>query len=129
MKILILSAILTVTLGLRAQDAETLSIGAPAPDFELEGIDGTTYTLNSFSDAKVLTIVFSANHCPTAQAYEERMKHLSSDYKRGQMRLVAISSNHPGAVCLEELGYSDLGDTFDDMKIRAEEQSFNFPYL
>ena len=66
MKILILSAILTVTLGLRAQDEETLSIGEPAPDFELEGIDGTTYTLNSFSDAKVLTIVFSANHCPTA---------------------------------------------------------------
>ncbi|MEN8227100.1 MAG: redoxin domain-containing protein [Bacteroidota bacterium] len=128
-KTLVVSIILTLSFGLWAQDTETLGIGEAAPDFELEGIDGKTYTLNSFSDAKVLTIVFSANHCPTAQAYEERMKQLSSDYKRGQMRLVAISSNHPGAVCLEELGYSDLGDTFDEMKIRAEEQSFNFPYL
>ena len=39
------------------------------------------------------------------------------------MRLVAISSNHPGAVCLEELGYSDLGDTFEEMKIRAADKS------
>jgi len=93
------------------------------------GIDGKIYTLDSFGEAQVLMIVFTANHCPTAQAYEERIKLLCDKYTTDQMRLVAISSNHPGAVCLEELGYSDLGDTFDEMKIRAADQLFNFPYL
>ena len=128
-KSFLLILLLLGTLELLAQDPATLSIGQPAPDFELKGIDGEIYTLNSFSETKVLMVVFSANHCPTAQAYEKRMKQLSSDYTDEQMKLVAISSNHPGAVCLEELGYSDMGDTFDDMKVRAKEQSFNFPYL
>lgn len=112
-----------------AEDPETLDIGASAPDFNLEGIDGERYTLDSFSDARVLVIVFIANHCPTAQAYEERLKQLSADYPADQMQLVAISSNHPEAVCLEEMGYTDLGDTFEEMKIRARDKSFNFPYL
>ncbi len=112
-----------------AEDPETLPIGADAPDFALKGIDGKIYSLGSFSDAQVLTIVFTANHCPTAQAYEERLKQLSADYPADQMQLVAISSNHPEAVCPEELGYSDLGDSYEEMKIRATDKSFNFPYL
>ncbi len=113
----------------RAEDPKTLAIGQKAPDFQLTGIDGKTYTLESFREAKVLTIVFTANHCPTAQAYEERIKKLSSDYRTEQMKLVAISSNDPGALCLEEIGYSDLGDSFEEIKIRAKERDFNFPYL
>jgi len=128
-KILIFCTIMALSLGLLAEEGETLAIGKPAPEFELKGIDGKIYSLESFREAKVLMVVFSANHCPTAQTYEERMKQLSSKYTSEQMKLVAISSNHPGAVCLEELGYSDLGDTFDEMKIRAADQSFNFPYL
>jgi thiol-disulfide isomerase/thioredoxin len=121
--------LLGCTLILRAEDPEPLEIGAAAPDFNLPGIDGKQYSLDSFKDARVLTIVFTANHCPTAQAYEERLKKLSADYPPEQMQLVAISSNHPGAVCLEELGYTDLGDSFEEMKIRAAEKSFNYPYL
>jgi len=118
-KIFFLCSVMALSLGLFAEEGETLAIGKPAPEFELKGIDGKIYTLESFREAKVLMVIFSANHCPTAQAYEERMKQLSSKYTPEQMRLVAISSNHPGAVCLEELGYSDLGDTFDEMKIRT----------
>ena len=114
---------------LRAEDPATLSIGEKAPAFSLKGIDNQTYTLDSFKEAKVLAIVFTANHCPTAQAYEERMKELSSRYAAEEMQLVAISSNHPGAVCLEELGYTDLGDSFEEMKIRAQYKGYNFPYL
>lgn len=129
MKVLIFSLLLTVGMGLGAQDPETLAIGQPAPDFELLGVDGKRYSLDDFRDARVLVVIFSANHCPTAQAYEERMKQLSSDFSSDQMRMVAISSNHPEAVCTEELGYTDLGDSFEEMKIRAEEKAFNFPYL
>lgn len=112
-----------------ADDPVILEIGQAAPDFQMEGVDGKTYSLNDFREAEVLTLVFTANHCPTAQAYEERMKKLSSGYSADQMQLVAISSNHPQAVCLEELGYSDLGDTFEEMKIRATHVGYNFPYL
>lgn len=118
-----------IFVGAAAEDPKTLSIGSKAPDFSLKGIDGQVYSLESFSKTEVLTIVFTANHCPTAQAYEERMKELSSAYKAEEMMMVAISSNHPQAVCLEELGYSDLGDTFEEMKIRAADMDYNFPYL
>jgi len=129
MKHCLLLLLLGISALVSAEDPETLAIGADAPDFTLKGIDGKVYTLGSFSDARVLTIVFTANHCPTAQAYEERLKQLSADFPPDQMQLVAISSNHPEAVCPEELGYSDLGDSFEEMKIRAGDKSFNFPYL
>jgi len=50
-------------------EPKTLEIGSRAPDFSLPGVDGKTYTLGSFKDAKVLVIIFSCNHCPAAQAY------------------------------------------------------------
>ncbi|MCU0916834.1 MAG: redoxin domain-containing protein, partial [Planctomycetes bacterium] len=79
--------------------------------------------------AKVLVIVFTCNHCPTAQAYEERLKKLAADYKDKGVALVAISPNDPLAVRLDELGYTDVGDSLADMKIRAKDKQFNFPYL
>jgi thiol-disulfide isomerase/thioredoxin len=121
--------LLQVGVILLAEEPETLAIGSQAPAFSLTGIDGRTYTLGSFNRAAVLTIVFTANHCPTAQAYEERIKELSAAYEPEEMMLVAISSNYPGAVCLEELGYTDMGDSFEEMKIRASEKAFNYPYL
>jgi len=128
---LLVSVVLFIFLAnaLHAQDAAMLSTGEKAPAFSLKGIDSEIYTLDNFQEAKVLTLVFTANHCPTAQAYEERMKELSARYTPEEMQMVAISSNHPGAVCLEELGYTDLGDSFEEMKIRAQDVGYNFPYL
>jgi len=73
--------------------------------------------------------VFTCNHCPTAQAYEERIKSLVADYKDKGVVLVAISPNDPKAVRLDELGYTDVGDSLADMKVRAKDERFNFPYL
>jgi len=109
--------------------AETLPINSPAPDFRLPGVDGKTYTLDSFKDAEVLVIVFTCNHCPTAQAYEDRIKQLAADYRSRKVALVAISPNDAQAVRLDELGYSDLGDSLEDMKIRTKDRAFDFPYL
>jgi thiol-disulfide isomerase/thioredoxin len=128
-QLLLICGLLGITGVIRADEPETLGIGEQAPGFELVGVDGKTYSMESFGKAEVLAIVFTANHCPTAQAYEERIKQLSAAYGPEQMQLVAISSNHPGAVCLEELGYSDLGDSYEEMKIRAAERSYNYPYL
>lgn len=108
---------------------KTLAIGADAPDFSLPGVDGKTYSLASFKNAKILVVVFMCNHCPTSQAYEGRVKKLTSDYTSKGVSVVAINPNNPSSLRLDELGYSDVGDSFEEMKIRAKDKAFNFPYL
>ena len=107
----------------------TLAIGAPAPDFDLPGVDGRRYSLESFGSAPVLVVVFTCNHCPTAQAYEDRIQKLHDEYAGKGVALVAISPNDPKAVRLDELGYTDLSDSLDEMKVRAHDKGFTFPYL
>lgn len=108
---------------------KTLEIGSRAPDFNLPGVDGKSHALNDFAQAKVLVVIFTCNHCPTAQAYEERMLKMHADYRDKGVALVAISPNDPLAVRLDELGYSDLSDSFEEMKLRAKDRGFKFPYL
>ena len=115
--------------GLATCHADTLEIGSLAPDFSLPGVDGKTYSLDTFRDAQILVVVFTCNHCPTAQAYEDRIKRLAADYKDRKVALVAISPNDPQALRLNELGYTDVGDSLEDMKLRAKDKAFNFPYL
>jgi len=97
------------------QKVTPLSIGADAPDFRLPGADGTFHSLHDYDGAKVLAVIFTCNHCPTAQAYEERIKNLVKDYADKKVQVVAISPNSPLGLLYEELGYSDLGDDFEDM--------------
>ncbi|HTI61270.1 redoxin family protein [Mucilaginibacter sp.] len=108
---------------------KTLAIGSAAPYFNLKGVDGKMYSLASFKDAKVLVVVFMCNHCPTSQAYEPRMIKLTRDYAPKGVRVVAINPNNPSSLRLDELGYSDVGDSYPEMKIRAKSAGFNFPYL
>ena len=112
-----------------AGEHPTLAIGAAAPDFSLPGTDGKTYSLASFRNARILVVVFTCNHCPTAQAYEDRIIQLTADYKDKGVAVVAIMPNDPTSIQLSELGYTDMGDSFDEMKRRAAEKHFNFPYL
>src|ERR1700682_3931852 len=112
-----------------SQGLQTLAVGAPARDFKLPGVDGHDYSLEDFAKAKVLVVVFTCNHCPTAQAYEDRIIKLHNNYKDKGVVLVAISPNNPEAVRLDELGYSDLSDSLEEMKIRAKDKKFPFPYL
>jgi thiol-disulfide isomerase/thioredoxin len=123
-------AVLSVTLAWAQDDSHpTLAIGSQGPDFSLPGIDGKTHTLAEYADARVLVLVFTCNHCPTAQLYESRIKKLADDYRGKSVALVAISPNDPHAVRLNELGYTDVSDSLEEMKIRAEYRKFNFPYL
>jgi len=112
-----------------ADNPPTLAIASAAPDFALPGIDGKTYHLSDFASSKLLVIVFTCNHCPTAQLYEGRIKQLAADYRDRGVALVAIQPNDPKSVRLDEMGYTDLSDSFDEMKIRAKHSQFNFPYL
>lgn len=125
-----LFAALLLALTLMAdENPPTLKPGAQAPDFSLPGVDGKTHTLAEYKDAKVLVIVFTCNHCPTAQLYEGRIEKLARDYRDKGVTLVAIQPNTPEAVRLDEMGYTDVGDSFAEMKIRASYRHFSFPYL
>ena len=97
-----------------------LNIGSKAPDFNLTATDGKNYSLSSFEDKEALIVIFSCNHCPYVQAYEDRIKKLQDDYKEKGIIVIAINPN-------EDVNYPD--DSFENMKERAAEQNFNFLYL
>ncbi|HET6250938.1 MAG TPA: redoxin domain-containing protein [Tepidisphaeraceae bacterium] len=113
----------------QSANVKTLDIGSAAPDFSLPGVDGKTHALKDFADAKILCVIFTCNHCPTAQAYEQRIIDLYKDYHDKGVALVAINPNSPAAIRLDELGYSDISDSLDEMKVRAKERNFPFHYL
>ena len=99
---------------------DPLTIGELAPDFTLPGVDGRAHGLTDFADKAVLLVVFSCNHCPYVQAYEDRLIAIQRDYAARGVQVVAINSN-------DDRNYPE--DNFDSMVRRARERSFNFPYL
>src|SRR5262245_35126790 len=104
MRHIALALVLGLALAGRIAAAElsypTLPIGAAAPDFNLPGVDGRNYALSDFKAARILVILFTCNHCPTAQYYEERIKKLVADYKDKGVTLVAIMPNDSASVRL-----------------------------
>ena len=98
----------------------TLHIGDQAPGFRLPGVDGRTYSLEEFTGKPVLIVVFSCNHCPYVQAYEDRMISIQRDYQPRGVQLIAINSN-------DDVNYPE--DSFNAMVERAKAKGFNFPYL
>ncbi|HET8550551.1 MAG TPA: redoxin domain-containing protein [Bryobacteraceae bacterium] len=128
-RVLFFAALAVVAAFAQDDGHPTLAIGSPAPDFSLPGIDGKTHKLADYGDARVLVLVFTCNHCPTAQLYESRIRKLADEYRGKGVALVAISPNDPNAIRLNELGYTDVSDSLEDMKVRAEYRRFNFPYL
>ncbi|MCB0689235.1 MAG: thioredoxin family protein, partial [Saprospiraceae bacterium] len=111
------------------QEVTVLPLGEKAPDFNLPGVDGKFHNLEEYKEAKVLVIIFTCNHCPTAQAYEQRMIDLVNDYQNKGVQLIAISPNSPLGLLYEELGYTDLNDDYEAMILRSDYAHFNFPYL
>ncbi len=97
-----------------------LKINSILPEFNLPGTDGNIYSSESFTDKKILIVIFSCNHCPYVQAYEQRIIELQNEFNENSVQIVAISSN-------DAVKYPE--DSFDEMKKRAESKNFNFPYL
>jgi peroxiredoxin len=96
------------------------ALGAEAPQFDLPGVDGQNHSLDSYTDADVLVLVQSCNHCPYVQAWEGRLSEIASDYADRGVRVVAVNSNDAG---------SHPEDSFDKMRKRSREQGFTFEYL
>jgi peroxiredoxin len=106
-----------------------LTLGSPAPNFALPGVDGRIHQLSDYSDSPVLAVIFTCDHCPIAQMYERRIAQLAADYKDRGVAVVAIQPNDPKAIRIDELDSSDLSDSLEEMKIRAEYKHLAYPYL
>ena len=106
-----------------------LSLGSPAPDFALPGVDGKIHRLSDYASSRVLVVVFTCDHCPIAQMYEQRIEQLYKDYGQRGVAVVAIQGNDPKALTIDELDSSDISDTLDEMKIRVQYKHLHYPYL
>jgi len=101
--------------------AAKLKIGQAAPTFSgLAGVDDKQHGLADYEKAKLVVVVFTCNHCPVAVAYQDRLIALQKDYESKGVQVVAINSNSPKV---------QPPDSFENMKKRAKEKEFNFPYL
>lgn len=96
-----------------------LKIGDKAIDFILIGTDGLKHSLKDYR-GKLPVVIFSCNHCPYVRAWEDRMVAFQSAYADKGVQLIAINSNDASQ-------YPE--DNFENMKLRAREKKFNFPYL
>ncbi|PIS43822.1 MAG: hypothetical protein COT22_13790, partial [Ignavibacteria bacterium CG08_land_8_20_14_0_20_37_9] len=70
-----------------------IELGQTAPDFRLPDISGKNYTISDFAASPLLLIIFSCNHCPYVQAYEERIKKLQNDFRGKGLQIIAINAN------------------------------------
>ena len=121
--------ILALTASAEAPPHPILALGSPAPNFELPGVDGALHRLADYSSSPVLVVVFTCNHCPIAQMYERRIAQLAEDYRNRGVAVVAIQPNDPAAIRIDELDSSDMSDSLDEMKIRAQYKHLTYTYL
>ena len=116
-KLLLLAIAPVSFMAVLSQGAE-LKIGDAAPDWTgIIGVDGARHGLADYKDAKVAVVVFTCNHCPVAQAYQDRLIALQKDYKNKGVQVIAVNVNNIP------------DDALDKMKERAKSKGFNFPYL
>jgi peroxiredoxin len=106
-----------------------LALGSAAPDFMLPAIDGRTHSLRDYAASKALVVVFTGNSCAASQIYESRIQKLHDDYKSKGVAVIAINPNKPSAMQPSDLAYSDVGETLEDMKVRASYRRLSYPYL
>lgn len=95
-------------------------VGDIATDFSLKNVNNKMVSLKGMKDAKGYIVVFTCNHCPYAQAYEDRIVALDAKYKKLGYPVVAINPNNPE---------KQKDDSFAKMQERAKEKKFTFPYL
>lgn len=100
--------------------AQGYNVGDIASDFRLQNVNGDFVMLADYPDAKGFIVVFTCNHCPYAVAYEDRLIELDGKYKGAGFPVIAINPNDPQV---------QPKDSYDEMKKRAGEKHFSFPYL
>ena len=118
MKQLIVSIVFA--LSIYAVNAQGYEIGDKAADFRLKNVDDTFVSMKDFPEARGFIVIFTCNHCPFAKAYEDRIIAIHNEYSQKGIPVIAINPNDPEVV---------PADSFEEMKKRAKEKNFPYPYL
>jgi peroxiredoxin len=100
--------------------AQGYKVGDLASDFKLENVDHKFYSFKDFPNAKGFIVIFTCNHCPYAQAYQDRIIEIDNKYKPLGYPVIAINPNDPDL---------EPEDSFDNMVKRSKEKGYTFPYL
>ncbi|HEV8198879.1 MAG TPA: thioredoxin family protein [Candidatus Polarisedimenticolia bacterium] len=106
-----------------AQDApKPLAIGGAIPmaDQKMKNVDGKEIAVADVKGAKGTLVVFTCNACPYARAWEDRIVALGNEYKSKGIGVIAVNANDPEKVA---------EDGYDQMKTRAQDKHFGFPYV
>jgi peroxiredoxin len=98
----------------------SVPLAGRAPAFSLPGVDGREHSLDDYASSELLVLVQSCNHCPYVLAWQGRMIAIQRDYAARGVRLVAVNSNDASRY---------EADSFEEMRSRAQRESFNFDYL
>ena len=128
-KLLTSALLLIAAVTVHAQVHPILALGSSAPNFELPGVDGKVHKLSDYARSRILVVVFTCDHCPIAQMYEQRIEKLYEDYGQRGVAVVAIQGNDPKALTIDELDCSDMSDTLAEMKVRYAWKHLHYPYL
>lgn len=99
-------------------NSTVLALGASMPRFSLPATDGLMIDSQAVKDP-VVVVIFTCNHCPYAQAAEDRLISLGKHFDGEGVQCILINSN-------DAEKYPD--DSFENMKIRYKEKGFPFPY-
>lgn len=119
-KSILLVTVLVATTAFTLKTNTGYEVGDAIEDFSLKNVDDTMVSLSNFNNAKGFVLVFTCNMCPYSVANEDRLIALDKKYKEKGYPVIAINPNDPKA---------SKGDSFEDMKVRAKEKGFTFPYL
>ena len=122
-KIIALFAITTLVFGATAfKQTETpgYQIGDVATDFNLPNVDGKMVKLADFKKAKGFIVVFTCNHCPFSQAYEQRIINLHNKYAAKGYPVIAINPND---------AKREPEDSYAKMQELAKAKKYPFVYL
>ena len=128
-KLLIAMLLSVATSSIYPQTHPILALGSSAPNFQLPGVDGKIHRLSDYAGSRVLVVVFTCDHCPIAQMYEQRIEKLYENYAKRGVAVVAIQGNDPKALTIDELDSSDMSDTLPEMKARYAWKHLHYPYL
>lgn len=96
------------------------AIGDKAEDFSLKNVDGKMISLANYKDAKGYIVIFTCNHCPYAQLYEQRIISLHRKYYPMGFPVIAINPNDPEIV---------PEDSYEEMQRHARDHNYPFAYL
>ena len=120
MKTIALAAITMIVLTAFTTTPTGYNVGDKAADFKLKNVDGKMVSLADYPNAKGFIVVFTCNHCPFAQAYEERIMELDKKYTAKGYPVIAINPNDKDVV---------PDDSFEAMQERAKDKKYSFVYL